>query len=115
MLLTASRAEGVRTAWRISCKRPARPALTYVPLNRHRSSAFDRTPLGRACRLHARVRRRLMPSLPAYTLEDEAPDEADHTKSLTDWTNPRSILPTRRESTRLNATPTRQLSQSGGR
>jgi len=43
---------------RISCKRLARPALSYVPLNRHRSPAFDWAPLGHACRLHALVRRR---------------------------------------------------------
>jgi len=42
---------------RISCKRLVRPALSYVPFNRHRSSAFDCAPFGSACRLHARVRR----------------------------------------------------------
>jgi hypothetical protein len=41
---------------RISCKRLARPTLSYVPLSRHRSAASLGEQPGRACRLHARVR-----------------------------------------------------------
>ena len=56
-----------------------------------------------------------MPSIPAYTLEDEAPDEADHHEELNRLDEPAlHTAELRRESTRLNATPTRQLSQSGG-
>jgi hypothetical protein len=59
---------------RISGKRLARAVLTYVPLNQHRRSAFDRvTP--DACRLHALVRlphtmaRRTLLSIPAVCFE----------------------------------------------
>jgi hypothetical protein len=42
---------------RTSRKRLARPALTYVPLNRHRWMASIGVPQGGACPLQARVRR----------------------------------------------------------
>lgn len=48
--------ETVANDLRISCKRLARPALSYVPLNRHRRAALIGERPGRACRLHALVR-----------------------------------------------------------
>lgn len=41
---------------RISCKRLARPALTYVPPPAIGGWRRTSIPLGRACRLHTRVR-----------------------------------------------------------
>jgi hypothetical protein len=74
---------------RITCKRVAHAALSYIRLNRHRSLACIGGRRGRACRLNARLRHRRAsatprgpkaPRLPArcYCLRDPADTASIH-------------------------------------